>query len=170
MMKFGNYDSPVLLEALGFLLLYGGEKEDAKQLAARAFLKASYGVVSGDSKSDYRVMASRALFTQTTPTARDKSVSLEQIEKEFKVELNDAEAWYQDLYQKEIAWIKSGKNPEKEFDKLYKQKPSTKQFDINKTEILVLLLAICVALFIFYSQKTSSPKKQIKRKAKQNKQ
>ena len=170
MMKFGNYNSPVLLEALGFLLLYGDEKEDAKQLAARAFLKASYEVVSGDSKSDYRFLASRALFTQTSPEARNKSVTLDQIENEFKEELKDAEAWYNDLYQKEIAWIKSGKNPEKEFDKLYKQKPSTNHFSINKTEIIVLILAICVALYIFYSQRTSSIEKATKRKAKHKKQ
>src|SRR5262249_39244711 len=46
MMRFGDHESPVLLEALGDLLcahLYDA-REDAKQLAARAYLKASYVV------------------------------------------------------------------------------------------------------------------------------
>ena len=42
MMKFGNHDSPVLLEALGDLLVSRGYDTDGKRLAARAYLKASY--------------------------------------------------------------------------------------------------------------------------------
>ena len=38
MMKFGNFDSPILLEGLGDLLVSSGLETDAKQLAARAYL------------------------------------------------------------------------------------------------------------------------------------
>ena len=44
MMRFGNYRSPVLLEALGDLLLSQGWSADGKRLAARAYLKASYEI------------------------------------------------------------------------------------------------------------------------------
>jgi tetratricopeptide (TPR) repeat protein len=42
MMRFGNYDSPVLLEALSDLLMMRSDQAQAKQLAARALLQASY--------------------------------------------------------------------------------------------------------------------------------
>src|SRR4051812_16652965 len=43
MMRFANYDSPLLLEALASLLCAGHKPDwDARQLAARALLQASY--------------------------------------------------------------------------------------------------------------------------------
>ena len=66
MMRFGNYDSPILLEALGDLLVNEQYNEHgAKQLAARAYLKASYGVKSQAVARIYRQKAGFALRMQT---------------------------------------------------------------------------------------------------------
>jgi hypothetical protein len=51
-------------------------------------------------------------------------ITLQEVETDFKKELADAETWYANLREKEIAWISDGKNPELEFDKLYQEEPT----------------------------------------------
>ncbi len=125
MMKFGNYDSPILLEALGSLLALKGyyPKVDAKLLAARAFLKASYETSDASAREAYRRMAHRAIYMQTS--RNQEQVSLEWVEAGFKQELDDARAWYTDLREKELSWIRDGLNPETEFDRLYMAEPES---------------------------------------------
>jgi tetratricopeptide (TPR) repeat protein len=125
MMRFGQYDSPILLEALGTLLAQDGTNPtvDAKALACRAFLKASYAVPDGPQRANYRAMAVRVLMMQTDGRSGLKTVPLGQVESEFRAELADAEAWYAALHERELAWIRDGKNPEAEFDKLYAADP-----------------------------------------------
>jgi tetratricopeptide (TPR) repeat protein len=125
MMKFGKHDSPVLLEAVGAVL----EDEvnpngDAKQLAARAYLKAAMEVSDLVSKNNYRSMARYALMGQTNS-------SLETVEAHFQAELEDAKTWYADLREKELSWIRDGKNPEEEFNKFYTAEPEVESTDSN---------------------------------------
>lgn len=119
MIKFGNHRSPVLLEALGSLLgdESNGIEFDAKNLACRAFLKASYEVPEGPSRVAYRAMAKRALSMQWSVNF------LKEVETEFKAELADAKQWYEAVREKELAAIREGRNPEAEFDKLYEPEP-----------------------------------------------
>lgn len=132
MMRFGNYDSPVLLEALGSVLSYGASgapDQDAKRLATRAYLKVSHDVPDEAARKKFRDMAFTALMFQSRypaaglSHASDEQVSVDEVEAAFKRELADAESWYADLRQKEISWIKEGKNPEEEFAKLYTSEP-----------------------------------------------
>jgi tetratricopeptide (TPR) repeat protein len=135
MMKFGKHDAPVLLEALGTLLTQGEEdpKGDAKQLAARAFLRASYEVPEGPARVSYRRMAARALYMQvhrtgTRPVGDDM---LAAVELDFQKELEEARAWYADLHERELSWIRDGKDPEAEFDKLYETDPEVSGMNVK---------------------------------------
>ncbi len=133
MMRFGKHDSPVLLEALGTLLVQDGynRTEDAKLLAARAFLKASYEVPDGLARAAYRAMAARALQMQTSRRDQAGQISLEQVEIDFRRELDDARAWYAELRERELSWIREGRDPEAEFDRLYAADPEVPGMDID---------------------------------------
>jgi tetratricopeptide (TPR) repeat protein len=131
MMKFGKHDSPVLLEALGSLLSPGelDPHNDAKYLATRAYLKASYEVPDGPARVAYRRMAASTIRMQT-PRSNMSQVTLEQVEADFQKELAEGAAWYADLRDKELSWIRDGKNPEAEFDKLYEAEPAVSGMDV----------------------------------------
>ncbi len=123
-MRFGNYDSPVVLELLGNVLSsdHGEVREDAKQLAARAYLKASYESKDSASKEGYRKLAEHALTMQVR-APQDRQMKLTELEPEFQEELKDASQWYAALREKEIGWIQDGKDPEAEFNRLYTEEP-----------------------------------------------
>lgn len=126
MMRFGKYDSPVLLESLGSLLTeqYDTPTADAKRLAARAYLKASYEAKEESAKRKYRSLASQAIHMQTPRRDAHGQMSLEDLEVDFKRELVEANAWYDGLRQKEIGWIRDGADPDAEFAKLYAAAPA----------------------------------------------
>lgn len=135
MMKFGKHDAPVLLEVLGVLLSHREYtiEHDAKQLAARAFLKASYEVPEGPARQSYRRMAARAVVQQLPPQGvqhpQDEMLSL--VERDFQKELTEGTAWYADLRERELSWIRDGKDPEAEFDKLYEAEPEVSGMDVK---------------------------------------
>ena len=155
MMKFGKHDSPVLLEVLGTLLpKIVDPKTDAKLLAARAFLKASYDVPEGPVRVAYRDHATNALNMQT-PRDAMVQISLERVEVDFQKELTEAEAWYAALHERELSWIRDGKDPEAEFDKLYETEPEVSGMDaidppeMWKTKVRVtIIVVIAVAILI----------------------
>jgi tetratricopeptide (TPR) repeat protein len=148
MMKFGKHDSPVLLEALGSLLTndYADPAADAKLLAARAYLKASYELPEGPARAAYRKMAAQAIQMQMR---RDQpgQMTLEQLEADFQKELEEARAWYADLRERELSWIRGGKDPEAEFDKLYETEPEVSGMDVkdpmSPNERLNIFLIVC---------------------------
>lgn len=134
MMKFGNYDSPLLLEALGSLLAQRDLRlsNDAKLLACRALLKASMETADDKARATYRGMASNALILQTTEGGSDQ-ISLEQVEADFKKELGEASSWYAELHEREKSWIRDGKDVDAEFDKLYDEVPPISGYVTQKT-------------------------------------
>lgn len=128
MMRFGKHDAPVLLEALGSLLSppYNHDElmGDAKQLAARAYLLASYELPDRGAQMAYRDLAQNTLSMQTDGNTLDAvQMTLGDLESVFKGELAQANAWYSDLRDKEAGWIRDGQDPEAEFQKLYDQDP-----------------------------------------------
>lgn len=155
MMKFGKHDSPVLLEALGSLLTSddADPAHDAKLLAARAYLKASYEMPDGPARVAYRGMAAQAIQMQVQ-TARDDrqgQTSLERVEADFQKELEEGRAWYADLRERELSWIRDGKDPEAEFDKLYEAEPEVSGMDVKDPmspdeRLRLFLIAFGVAL------------------------
>ena len=133
MMKFGQHDSPVLLEALGTLLVQEGYRPsvDAKLLAARAFLKASIEVSEESARLAYRAMATRALQMQAPHGGSStEEVTLQQVEADFEQELAEARSWYAELRSRELSWIGEGKNPEDEFDRVYYVAPEVSGMDV----------------------------------------
>jgi hypothetical protein len=131
MMRFGKHDSPVLLEALGSLLVQDGHAltSDAKLLAARAFLRASQLVREEPARAGYRAMAAQAIRMQSLRDKRDQ-ILLHQVEDDFRRELAEGEAWYAELRDRELAWIRDGQNPEEAFDKLYAADPEVSGMDV----------------------------------------
>ena len=113
MMRFGHYDSPILLEALSDLL-GSGHDGDAKRLAVRALLKASYET-KGEVSANYREKADSALFMQTISPQKERQLSLKQLEASFQNELKAAREWYRELEANEKRWIEQGLDPEAEF-------------------------------------------------------
>lgn len=119
MMKFGNFESPALLEALGDLLLFGSvhhTDQNAAQLAARAYLKASYHVKDAAAREEYRRHAGNVL--RTTP-----DMTLDALEAQLKREIDEARAWFAAVEADEKKWIADGRNPDEAFERTYYQSP-----------------------------------------------
>ncbi|SEK81332.1 Tetratricopeptide repeat-containing protein [Aquimarina amphilecti] len=124
MMKFGNYDSPILLEALGDLLMANGWKSGARQLAARAYFKASYHSKEKATKELYDQKIALTLYYQYTKRRGDR-FTIDELEKSLKEEITEGTAYFEKIRKDEIRWIELGKDPEIEFSKKYYKKPST---------------------------------------------
>jgi hypothetical protein len=128
MMRFANHDNPLLLEALGDLLMAqehdtlsgDGNAADAKALATRAYLLAAYRT-EGKTAEAYRQLAQEAASLQVITKAGE--AALPEIEKRLQLELADAQQWYDELAAKERAWIDAGANVEAEYDRLYDREP-----------------------------------------------
>jgi len=122
MMRFGNHDSPVLLEALADLLMAQND-ELFRNLAARAWLKASYSVEDQAVRARYRKAADQVLSLQTDGSNRRNRVSLESVEQQFRKELADADAWFERLRKDEQDWIAAGEDVDLRFSDRYYTDP-----------------------------------------------
>lgn len=129
MMRFSKHDSPILLEALGDLL--GGShtpRTDAKLLAVRAYLGASYAVNDESVREKYRIIARTALKNGFAGTPDNhylpyKELTFEAVEEQFKKELNEGVTWYSELQANEKTWIDAGGDVEAKFDATYRTIP-----------------------------------------------
>lgn len=130
MMRFADHKAPVLLEALASVLTDGSSdlpKQDAKRLAARAYLRLSLVSQSEESRQYYRKLAGQTLemVLSSSSERHDSSQTLHEIEQHFLNELKDADAWYAQVRNDEIRWISEGKNVDSEFDKKYYEEPNS---------------------------------------------
>jgi hypothetical protein len=115
-------------------------------MAARAYLKASYEVTDEAAKSAYRELAGSVLEMQVGPRPH-----LDQVEEDFQRELADAREWYNKLRQDELSWIRDGKDPEAEFDKLYTDVPplvNTDEWYRNPANWFIIGASTCTATFL----------------------
>ncbi len=158
MMKFGNYESPVLLEAIGDLLsaTSTGEYKGAGHLAARAYAKAGLNFVDSV-KTKYVKLAKYALEYSYVPERYlrhappgaairqelgSASYSYERLERALKLEVEAANEWFDEIKNNEINWIKSGINPDSAFAAKYYEDSVTdvrvvnpQRYDIKKLEL-----------------------------------
>ena len=118
MMRFGNYNSPILCEVLSDLLL-ADRRADAKQLAARALLQASYRAKGPAAQAVYRDKAEGALSMQMPGTGERRSTTLGEVERVFKAEIAEAETWWEGLEADELEWIKNKDNVDEKFAEKY---------------------------------------------------
>lgn len=114
MMKFGQHDSPILLQVLAELLLTAEPDQNARLLAARCFWKASYESEDTGKRAVLRGQAHDALLLQTDGQSLVQ-VDRDRVEAEFKKELAEADAWYSKIVADEELWISQGHDVDKEF-------------------------------------------------------
>lgn len=113
MMKFGDPDSPVLLEALGDVLLWDHQvKRDGKRLAARAYLKAAANTPTPIARLWYRARAALTLVGH-------RNLTLTKVERSFADELRKGARLTARVAADEARWIANGEDPEDRFEKTY---------------------------------------------------
>ncbi len=122
MMRFGKYNSPILLEALGDLASASSRYYNANQIAARAYLHASYQVDSLSAKL-YREKAAIACKMQYDREGGRK-INIPEIEQYFLAELEEGKAFYQEIVSNEHLWIYTGQNLDSAYsEEYYSQTP-----------------------------------------------
>ncbi|MCA9217988.1 MAG: tetratricopeptide repeat protein [Planctomycetales bacterium] len=145
MMRFGNHNSPILLEALGDLLLYS--RDDSKMLAARAYLRASYEAGDSTASVAYRQKAQQAVKMQF-------GREIAEVEADLKTEIEQGKSLFRQISDDEQAWIVSGRNLDVEFGNKYYEQPP---LELNRpdwkpmdpvTRAALGLLRILAAVFV----------------------
>ena len=102
MMRFGTYNSPVLLEVLGDLMMTDQYPHtDSSMIAARAYLHASYVAPTEGAKEAYRKKASAALVMH-------ELITLQDVEKGLQSELKSGKEVFADISSDEKAWFRAG--------------------------------------------------------------
>lgn len=158
MMRFGNFDSPILLEALGDLLgeefKRGDPREGAKRLAARAYLKASYEAKNEKTKNEYRRIAERTLRLQSSELT-EKSITLARLELRFESELEQTREWYAQLGSDEKSWIAAGVDVDSEFNDKYYEEPQLTLNEPSRFQRMMIFvgrfpipIGLCVCVFV----------------------
>ncbi|MCE9520079.1 MAG: hypothetical protein K8R87_11080 [Verrucomicrobia bacterium] len=112
MMWFADFDNPVLLEALGDVLIAGEITSNAAQLAALSYLHASQVAPDVSEKTRLRKFFEAAGKT----TMNFKTTSFEEL---LKRGLTKGKAYYEGVRNDEIEWLKQGVDVEIEFQKKY---------------------------------------------------
>jgi len=166
MMRFANYDSPILLECLASVLCDKGAgyftddlwgRVDAKQLSARAFLQASYVVKDPKARDAYREWARMTIREQLrSPYGPEMALPLEELEAQFQTELAEARKWYEGVRQNELTWIRDGKDADLEFKRLYYDEPKIEwspPVERWRTFVTVpaLILEACLAMVVCWA-------------------
>ena len=120
MMRFGKHDHPILLDVVGEVL----HAEGHKRMAARAYLKASYGAKSEELRQEYRKRAKAALDTQTPTRREHRNLPLEDLEKTFATELAAAEKYFAEIVANEKKWIAAGLDVDAKYAETYFRDPT----------------------------------------------
>lgn len=123
MMRFANYDSPILLEVLGDLLFNTGNRSAARHLAARAYLKASYEVEDPKVQEIYKRRAAYVLFTQYA-NEKKELLDIQRLQALLEEEIKIGQAFYEEIKSDELSWISAGENVEEAYSKKYYTKPT----------------------------------------------
>lgn len=155
MMRFGNYDSPILLESLGDLLVFRFGRNAPQRLAVRAYLKASYETDDPTASELYRSKAERAMGSQ-------EGASLTRIEGELEEEIAEGDAYFAKIESDESAWIAEGVDVDVKFiETYYDAEPALTQSVVSKATdrmrslplqekvlfTLIGIIIICVVIF-----------------------
>jgi tetratricopeptide (TPR) repeat protein len=122
MMRFGNFRSPVLLEAVGDMLAASPENDgyaDAKQLAARAYLRAASATTGRTSKEYHRFAEEVLLFQGLEPGNHNDAMPISKIEDQLAREVKEADAWFKEVAHDEELWVEASPDPDKRFWEKY---------------------------------------------------
>lgn len=127
MMHFANYDSPLLLEALGDLLVSGETSQlDATQLGARAYYRISELSKEQATRDEFKQVARNTIWghhdyinyrgDSEKGHQRDE---LEKLSAGLQQELAAGQTYFDAIANDEKAWIREGINVDKAFAKKY---------------------------------------------------
>ncbi|MEM6344499.1 MAG: hypothetical protein AAF927_11490 [Bacteroidota bacterium] len=128
MLKFGNYNSPILMEVLGELLVYNYDiKNGNRNLAIAAFIRASElcndaAIKEVYYQKIYQVMEGKGGYNKY-PLSTYRGL--------LAREVKAAEDYYEKIRADEMNWIVSGKDPEEEFARKYYRSPKILRSDWN---------------------------------------
>lgn len=145
MLRFGNHESPVLLEVLSDLLLADFQR-DAKGLAARALLQAAASCADAGAAAAYVTKARAAISMQTPESGESRGLRLEELEAQLAAELAEAGAWWRSLRQNEIEWIEAGEDVDARFAETYYSEPSIGTDGGSRSAAAPVLLGLGAAL------------------------
>ena len=116
MMKFGQPDHPILLEAVGDVLIWDRRiRADGKRLAARAYLRASQSAQDPKAAAAYRARAALALVGH-------KGLTLAAVETAYARERRRGERFQARVAADEAKWIAAGVDVEARFARKYYKK------------------------------------------------
>jgi tetratricopeptide (TPR) repeat protein len=118
MMHFADYQSPILLEALGDLLMHGQLDASATQLAARAYLSAAKGSDDPGTAQKFRKMAEQVLASHID-FHENPDRHFAELEAKFAGDIDAASAWFADIEAKEKRWIADNRDVDAEFARVY---------------------------------------------------
>ena len=129
MMHFANYDSPLLLEALGDLLIaWPTYEEDALQLAARAYYRVAQVSEDKATTDEFKRAAAHVLeghldyirYRRADSTDSDwPQADLEKLSADLSRELAEAQASFNLIAADERRWISEGVDVDKAFATKY---------------------------------------------------
>jgi len=121
MLHFADYQSPILLEALGDLLITGDLDANGTRLAARAYVRAAQLSKDPLTADQFKTMARQALANQLpySPHYAAESVDLPRLEKELAAELARGADWFGQIEANERKWIADGADVDREFATAY---------------------------------------------------
>jgi tetratricopeptide (TPR) repeat protein len=117
MMHFADFQSPILLEALGDLLIDGLMEENAGQLAARAYLRAARLADDSKASAHFKRMSDHALGA-SIDYAHDKEGE-RKLDLELDQEVANAALWFAEIEADEKQWIAENRNVDLEFARKY---------------------------------------------------
>ena len=120
MMKFGNYNSPILLEVLADLLSYSYDERSPKQLSVMAMLRACEKLPT-EARQLYFYNSKLIIEMQVIEgvNSGDQKAKIYYIDDILTKEISKGNMMYESIRSNEIHWIKTGLNPEIEFQKKY---------------------------------------------------
>ena len=126
MMRFGNFQSPILLEALGDLLAGRRGDVQGQRLAARAYLRAAMEVDDDAARDAYREMAQEILRMQVSETTTGRllheAMTLKELEDHLARETKEANLWFESIVNDEKLWVQypnAKLNPDERFWQKY---------------------------------------------------
>lgn len=122
MLHFADYQSPILLEALGDLLSVGEREENATLLAARAYLRAAQCSEDKAVAEKLRDMARGVLSMHEDFGMHHKEADgdyLPNLEKQLAEEVVAGSAWFAEIEAHEKRWMAENRDVDQEFAAVY---------------------------------------------------
>ena len=130
MLKFGQLESPVLLDALGELLAMDrGDTSPARHLSACAFLRASQLVDNLDIQRSYEIKAALVL----EGIGPERKVGISELKRMLSIEVRRGDALRRQIRTDENCWIAQGIDPEKAFAQKYYFDPAIRRIELERS-------------------------------------